>query len=365
MSTEGPRTGHPFFMHEAIHGQPEAFAQVVARVEASAEPSLSRLASCARLFLLGIGTSHHAAQIGEHLVRTYGGGLPAHAVHAFDFALYGPPLDPRDVVVGVSHRGAKRYTAAALARAREAGCGTVLITGEGGAPNRAQADATFETVPQERSSAHTISYTGAVAALASLADQIGGRRTGHRPLGRPFLQDGVPAALRRALETEARVAALARAHAGRRRIWLAGGGPGAVTAQEIALKIKETSYRQAEGMSVETMLHGPFQCAEPEDLFILIAPGGAAQRRVAELAGSVREIGAGLVVVGDGTAATPRDARTEWCTVPPVPEPLAALTCVVPLQLFAYHLALALGTNPDGFRLHDPRFARAYAQVTL
>jgi glucosamine--fructose-6-phosphate aminotransferase (isomerizing) len=46
-------------------------------------------------------------------------------------------------------------------------------------------------------------------------------------------------------------------------------------------------------------------------------------------------------------------------TVPPVPEPFSALTCLVPLQLFAYHLALARGTNPDAFRTDDPRFARA------
>jgi glutamine---fructose-6-phosphate transaminase (isomerizing) len=45
--------------------------------------------------------------------------------------------------------------------------------------------------------------------------------------------------------------------------------------------------------------------------------------------------------------------------VPGVPEPLSALTCLVPLQLFAYYLALARGTNPDSFRAEDPRFARA------
>ena len=45
--------------------------------------------------------------------------------------------------------------------------------------------------------------------------------------------------------------------------------------------------------------------------------------------------------------------------VPEVPEPFGALSCLVPLQLFSYHLALARGTNPDSFRVDDPRFARA------
>ena len=48
-----------------------------------------------------------------------------------------------------------------------------------------------------------------------------------------------------------------------------------------------------------------------------------------------------------------------------VPEPLAALSCLVPLQLFSYSLALARGTNPDGFRLEDERFAKARQMVRL
>ncbi len=359
------RTSHPYHMYDAIQGQPEAFARVAARTGTAAGPHLPRIAEGARLFLVGIGTSHHAAQVGEHLFRTCAGDADARAVHAFDFALYGPPLTPRDVVVGISHRGTKRYTAASLARAREAGCMTVLITGEGAAPDGARADVTLHTVPQEISSAHTISYTGAIAALAALAEQVGRHRRGTAPLPPGFLRDAMPAALRAALETEPDAAAFAGEHAGRRRIWLVGGGPSAVTAQEAALKIKETSYLQAEGMSVEALLHGPLQCTEAGDLFVLVAPAGAAQARVIEAAGQVEAIGAPFLVVGDGTAEVLRRGAAGRWAVPAVPEPFTALTCVVPMQLLAYHLALARGTNPDGFRLEDPRFARAYALVRL
>ncbi len=159
--------------------------------------------------------------------------------------------------------------------------------------------------------------------------------------------------------------ALAREYVGRRRIWLAGGGPSAITAAEIALKIKETSYLQAEGVATEAMLHGPFQCVEAEDLFVLIAPAGAARERTAELAGAIEEVGAPYVVVGDATSEVMACNAAGRIFVPEVPEPLSALTCVVPLQLFAYHLALARGTNPDGFRTEDERFARVKASVRL
>jgi glucosamine--fructose-6-phosphate aminotransferase (isomerizing) len=351
------RSRHPFHMYDAIFAQPEAFVRVPGRNEQAVNDFAEEAASCERLFLVGIGTSYHAARVGEHLLREYGGGLDVRAIHAFDFALYGPNLVPEDCVVGVSHRGTKRYTARALERALEAGCRTALVIGEGGSVS-VEANAVFRTVAQEKTAAHTVSYTAAVSILAHLAGRLGYHRTGSETLGEGLLQVELPAALRAALGTEERVASLAREHIGCRRIWLLGGGPSAVTAEEVALKIKETSYLQAEGMSTETMLHGPFQCVEAEDLFVLITPAGPAQGRTLEVAELAGEIGGKLLVVGDNTTDLPQETA-DLLAVPEVPEPFSALTCLVPLQLFAYHLALARRTNPDSFRVGDPRFARA------
>jgi glucosamine--fructose-6-phosphate aminotransferase (isomerizing) len=355
MSSEA-RNAHPFFMHDAILAQPEAFVRAVERNESAVDEFASRTASRERIFLAGIGTSHHASLVGEYLMRAYGGGPDVRAVHSFDLALYGPELRPEDCLVAVSHRGAKRYTAFALERAREAGCLTALVTGEGSS-GEGRSDFAFRTVAQERSSAHTISYTSAMAVLALLAGRLGYYRTGSATLPDELLREGVPKALLAALGTEDEVAALAREHVGRRRIWLAGGGPSAVTAVETALKIKETSYLQAEGMPTETMLHGPFQCVEADDLFVLIAPSGAARERTLEVAELAEEVGAPCLIFGDDAYTYPAAAGV--VTVPEVPEPFSALGCVAPLQLFAYHLALARGTNPDSFRGDDPRFARA------
>ena len=353
MTTE-QRNSHPYHMHDAILAQPGAFVRAIERNRDEVDELASLIASRERVFLAGIGTSHHAAQVGEHLMRAYGGGPDVRAVHSFDLALYGPEMREEDCLVAVSHRGAKRYTALALESAREKGCPTALITGDGGS-GEGRADAVFRTVAQERSPAHTVSYSSAVAVLALLAGRLGYHKTGSTRLPDVLLQEELPEALRAALGTEVRVAALAREHVGRRRIWLLGGGPSAVTATETALKIKETSYLQAEGMPTETMLHGPFQCVEADDLFVLIAPSGAARERTLEVAELVEEVGATYMIFGDATL----EGRPAALTVPEVPEPFSALSCLVPLQLFAYHLALARGTNPDSFRVDDPRFARA------
>ncbi len=366
MSTE-QRTQHPFYMHDCILIQPEVFANVVKKNEDVIETFATKVASCNRLFLVGIGTSYHAAQIGEYLVRAYDSSLDTYAYQAFDFALYGPQLKSTDCVIAISHRGNKTYTLNSLNHARELGCYTALITGEDSAASSSNisVDTILHTVAQEKSSAHTISYVGALAVLSSLVRHLGYYRTGLRILQKDFLYEQIPRVLQTILKKENEIALLARQHVKRRRFWLVGGGPSAVTAHEAALKIKETSYLQAEGMSIEAMLHGPFQCSGPEDLFILISPAGKAQARVLELVALVKEIGAEQLIFSDETSKLSQQDLTGACIVPAMPEVFTALTCLIPLQLFAYYLALESGTNPDGFRLEDQRFASARKLVQL
>lgn len=358
--TAESRTQHPFHMHDAIMAQPQAWASIIQRTRPLAEQIAPRLAQAQRIFIVAIGTSFHAAEVGYHLFRHYGVAIPIQTMHSFDFALYGPNLSARDCVIVISHRGGKRYSLEAIKRAREAGCYTLLITGEGTPSTMQYADITIKTTEQDKSSAHTVSYTGAIAVLSCLAEALGQQHS--LPI---FLQEEFPTILRTCLETDAQMVALAHAHLKHRRIWIVGGGPSGITAQEIALKIKETSYLQAEGVPVEVMLHGPFQCIEQEDLFILIAPTGQAQARVFELVAMIKAIGALFIVVSDGTALSIQQDAAGVCNVPSVPEPFTALTCLIPLHLLSYHLALARGTNPDGFRLEDPHFAQAMNLVQL
>lgn len=349
-----------FHMHRAIKNQPSAVARSVN--QADAEQGAARIAASSRVFLIGIGTSFHAARVGEFLLR--GAGFDARAVHSFDFALYGPDLSDSDCVIGVSHRGTKRYTGQAMDRARQAGAATVLVSGEDGAKDDA-ADVVLRTIGQEPSSAHTVSYTTAIAVLASLATAAAPGRNVDPPVSQRFLENELPAAMGAGLETEQQVRNFADEHAGHRRIWLAGGGPSAVTAEEIALKIKETSYLQAEGMSAEALLHGPFCCVEPSDLFVLIAPSGPSRTRMAEMAELITALGAALVIVEDDAVEPIGPASAGRIVVPAVTESLAALTCVVPLQLFTFHLARTRGTNPDTFRADDPEFPKVQQIVQL
>jgi glucosamine--fructose-6-phosphate aminotransferase (isomerizing) len=358
------RQSHPFYMYDCIISQPEEFVKAFSNSENAVSQCVSQLSKCKTVYLVGIGTSYHAAQIGQYILRLTSLKICFQAHHSFDFALYGSSVSSEDGLIAISHRGNKHYTSECINKIQAAGGFSVLITGKGGCAKEVTPDISIETVEQDSSSAHTVSYLGAIAVLSRLAVNLQIDFKKEDLFSSSFFNHDLYKALKHSLACEDQVHNLAEKSVDHRRIWLVGGGPNAITAQEIALKIKETSYAQAEGMSIEAMFHGPFQCAEKEDLFILIAPKDPSQKRVLELPGLINEIGADCIVISDEHRNFSR-VNTICVKVPKVAEPFSAITMLIPLQLFSYYLAIAKGTNPDSFRLDDPRFAKAYSLVTL
>ena len=100
--TESSRTSHPFFMYDHIQVQPAAFADVVDRNRLPLAGLAEKISACRKLFLVGIGTSYHAAQIGWRLLGNFAPGVACEVWHSFNFALYGPALSPDDVVVAAT-----------------------------------------------------------------------------------------------------------------------------------------------------------------------------------------------------------------------------------------------------------------------
>ena len=125
------------------------------------------------MWLTGVGTSWHAALAGELLLAQVGRlGARVRAINAFELLHYGPAAASGEGCVVISHRGQSPSGPAAVTRARAAGGVTVAITGKGG-DGLAAAEHVLRTVEQEASGCHTVSYTTAVAMLASLAAAIG------------------------------------------------------------------------------------------------------------------------------------------------------------------------------------------------
>lgn len=320
------------------HGQP-------------ARNAADRLAGCSRLFLVGTGTSFHGCLVGQFLFRSI--GFDAFAVPAFEFSRYPVRLTTTDGLVVLSHRGTKRFSRASLdlmSNNRR----WVVITGEG---SPLQGDGVLQTVPQETSPVHTVSHVAAMVRLVQMALHLGGMQTSWANA-----LAGLSAAVGKAVALESQTALAMDRISGRRLLSLVGGGPAGATALEGALKLREAAYVATNAFDVEAILHGPMTAIEDRDAAILIVEPGASLERIREVAAAIKDIGASVLAVGSAADRTPADLQI---VTPALPEVLAPLVNVVPLQWMAYQLADSLGVDADSFRRSEPRYAAAYERYEL
>lgn len=294
-----------FVFDEQIASQPDAVQAVLDRPA----PPLLDLAQ--PLIFAGLGTSLHAARVAAAWA-----GFPAQALDAHELALRLPIPRGTQVIV-VTHGGKGPFAAAVLRKAREAGARTFAVVGEG-APEPA-ADVVLRTCAQERAETHTVSYLTALAVLG-------------RMLGVQLSE--APRLLREALALPAPLDH-ARLLASCGKLLVTGFGLDAIAAAEAALKLKEATFKWAEGLAVEQALHGPHAALRSGMGAILIPParddGGRTQalRAVCEK----------------------RKVAVVEPQIPQCDEPLRPLIAAVPLQRLTAEIARLCGGDPDHSQL--------------
>src|SRR2546421_6821814 len=356
-------------LYRSIHAQPQAVRVLLADWDGPSRAA-EKLSRTGRILLAGIGTSFHAATVGEYLLRF--AGADAWAVRSFEFVHYPRPLRPDDGVIVVSHRGSKLHGIGALQRAVASGVVTVGITGKNS--KMQGADIIIETVEQDPSSTHSVSYIGALVRLSQIAARLG-ELTGNESQAQRLKQGlaQLPALMEDILSRENEVRQIAQeAVAQSRRIYFVGAGPNAVTAPEGALKAKEAAYVTTEGFELEQAIHGPQVAFEVDDLLIPISVNGAGQSRMADFLLALSEIGSRVWLIGEAptleTAGMFR--RQGWsrfavCDGVDLPEELTPLLTVLPVQLLADFLATARETNADSFRKDQETYDRAGSRFQI
>ncbi len=333
-----------FAYDDQMRSQPAA---VEAVLDATPVP---RLDPGRRLVLSGIGTSLHACRVASYWAAELSGGrLQVPALEAHELALHGR-WEPGDQLVVVSHRGTKRFPNELLARAREAGATTVLITGLG--PEDPPGTQVLRTCADERAGTHTVSYLSALAVLARLVS---------RALGDPspgFLDAlaRVPEALRETLAMKI-PAELAGKLSGRGPVLITGFGIDAVTAEEAALKLKEGAYLWAEGMSEELALHGTPAVLDARSAAIILQPGREDGGRAPQLQALLEELGLLVLTCGPEPGADLGFATVDYLLRP--------FVAIVPLQRLVGELARVRGSNPDTIRAEESPWREALVRVRL
>jgi glucosamine--fructose-6-phosphate aminotransferase (isomerizing) len=299
-----------------------ALSETIAAQADMLEPVLSvaideaaeRIEPCARIWLVGTGTSQHAAELGAAMFGP--GKRHARWSSSAAFCRDTPALTREDAVVIISHTTNTAFARRARAQSIEAGAAVISITAHG----RGWPEA-VEAVPLERAETYTVSYLAALIVLARLSAAVGQPGFDERQLSE------LPRRVRDAAQAPAALDA-----APERLIVLAGVGPGAVTAREGALKLREAAQLPAEAYEAEYLLHGIAVPLGPGDAFLAVQP---------------RDDRFGLLDLLIAAAAG------EGLRVAAVEEPdglhplLSQLPLTVRLQKLASELADARGADPD------------------
>ena len=310
------------------------------------------------------GTSDHAAIYAQYLLGA-ANRLPVGLATPSLVSLYGvEPRFRRALVIGISQSGASPDIVGVVAAARRQGAPALAITNDPASPLAAAADHVLELAAgPELAVAATKTYTTSLLAIARLSAALtaasngdvtaAGDGTNARDGTKAGDLAAVPDAIGAALGVEADVATLAgelaAASGGLDRCVVVGRGFEYATAREWALKLKELAQVFADPYSAADFLHGPIALVQPGIPALVQAPAGApAPGQVALLEG-LRDRGVDTVVVSD-VAETRALGRWSIAIPAGVPESLRPIVSIVPAQLFAYHLTLARGLDPEAPR---------------
>lgn len=287
------------------------------------------------------GTSDNAARYGQYLLGAYN-RLPVGLATPSLFSVYKePPRLEHGLVIGISQSGQSPDIVAVLAEARRQGGPTLAITNDPGSPLAGEAEFVIPLhAGEERAVAATKTYTAQLAALALLScalDDNGSRLAALR---------GVSSAVQQVLDGQEQIARAVERYRYMETCVVLGRGYNYATAFEIALKLKELNYLIAESYSSADFMHGPIAVVGSGFPAMVVAPSGKMFDTMRGFSLELKSRGAELLIISDR-----QDLLAEATTPLPlpdgVPEWLSPLVAVVPGQLFAMHLTLVKGHDPD------------------
>ncbi len=269
-----------------------------------------------------------------------------------EFRYSPPPLDERTLVIAVTQSGETADTIAPTRLARERGCPIIAVTNTVGSAITREADAVmFLQAGPEIAVAASKTYTTQITTLIVLAAALARIRGSlpeddERAIGAALR--ALPSAAARAIElADVGAAALARRYADSRGFMFVGRGAGYPVALEGALKLKEVSYVHAEGYAAGELKHGPISLLDAECPLVAIATRSSVYDKLISNVMEGRARDARIIAVAtEGDEAIGRYAD-DVCWVPDTHELLSGVLAIIPLQLFAYHVATARGTDVD------------------
>jgi len=351
------KDGYEHFMLKEIHEQPRTIGDTLNEWLENPLALLDEIGlgsetvlGLRRLQIVACGTSYHAAIVGKYLIEALA-RVPVDVEIASEYRHKKPIIENGSTLfLSITQSGETADTLAAQREAKARGARTLTICNVVGSTSSREADCVLYTrAGPEIGVASTKTFTAQLAALSLLSIAIAMKR------GRLFAGEAdtlkaqlgkMPAYIQKTLSLEPEIMRLAQTLPDVHSYLYLGRGISYPIALEGALKLKEISYIHAEGYPAGEMKHGPIALIEEGMPVVVVAPEDGIFRKTLSNIEEVKARGARVVAVTDGPHGL--DGRADDIIEVPATHPaLSHFITVIPLQLLAYHVAVARGCDVD------------------
>ena len=348
---------HRHFMLKEIYEQPIVVAQTLRSYLQRLENRVTLpipdfdLSAIRRVTIVACGTSFYAGMVAKYWFEQFA-RVPVDLDVASEFRYRAPVMDDGGLALFISQSGETADTLAALRHAKVEGQTIAVVVNVPTSSMAREADLLLPThAGPEIGVASTKAFSCQLAVLAALAANLAhakGRIDADEEKAIVDHLAETPAAINEALAKDAAIEAMAGSIAGARDVLYLGRGTDYPLALEGALKLKEISYIHAEGYAAGEMKHGPIALIDENVPVIVIAPSGPLFEKTVSNMQEVQARGGKVVLISDDEGIA---AAGEGClatiAMPKVHPLIAPLVYAVPVQLLAYHVAVAKGTDVD------------------
>jgi glutamine---fructose-6-phosphate transaminase (isomerizing) len=341
--------GFETFMLKEIHEQGRAVAETLSSWDDGALVSDHRTPG--RIVIVGCGTSYHAGLAGKLAIERWA-RIPVEVDVASEFRYRDPIVGPDTLVLGITQSGETADTLAAMRLGRARGARVLAVTNAPGSQATREADAVlFTRAGTEVGVAATKTFVAQVALLYLFAATLArstGRLTAARVAELHYALDLLPERIDAIVrETDADARRLAWQLAGSPFFLYLGRLSGVPVAMEGALKLKEISYVPTDAYAAGEMKHGPIALLSVETPVVCVATEEAVLPKLLSNMSEVQARGARVLAVATEGLKEVGEHAEHVFYVPRTDPLLQVVLAIVPLQLFAYHLARARGLNVD------------------
>jgi glucosamine--fructose-6-phosphate aminotransferase (isomerizing) len=352
------KSGYPHFMLKEIHEQPRALAETtMGRLDRDEAVELDGVAlpggfveTLEKVWILACGTAYHAGLAGrwmiEHLAR-----LPVEADLASELRYRDPLITGVTLAVAISQSGETADTLAAMREARARGSRVLAVTNVVGSTLAREADdVLFIRAGPEIAVASTKAYSTMLVALLMLAIHLGVRRRTLSPQRAAELIAGLrhlPVLAQEVLQRTRPVETLARRLFRADHAFFIGRGLDYAVAMEGSLKLKEISYLHSEALAAGELKHGTLALVTPQTPVFALATQRAVYEKTLSNIQEVRARGAEVIALAYDDDTEIAKHADVVLRIPTTDDLLAPVLAILPLQLFAYHVAALRGHDID------------------